>query len=184
MQVSQPFFGLYILEPTVYQDDRGYFYESYNFDKLSAQGLAVAFIQDNHTFSKKGVLRGLHFQLPPKGMGKLVRCTSGKIWDVAVDLRVDSITYKHWFGIELSGENKRQLYLPPGFAHGFYTIEDAEVLYKCTATFSKELEGAVIWNDPELKINWPVTDHSVPLLSQKDQEAPLLAQLNLPAKWE
>lgn len=178
MKIVHPFEGLLVVEPEVFADERGYFMETYNADKFAALGLPTEFKQDNHSASVKGVLRGLHFQLPPKAMGKLVRCTRGKIWDVAVDLRKASATYKQSFGIELSAENKKMLWLPAGFAHGFYALEDCEVLYKCTETYDKAGDGNVAWNDPDLKVLWPVV--GTPALSARDQSAPLLKDLNLP----
>ncbi len=173
-----PIEGLLIVEPDVLGDDRGYFYEVFNADKFRDLGLPAEFLQDNHSSSSQGVLRGLHFQLPPKAMGKLVRCTRGSVWDVAVDLRASSPTYKQYFAIELSSRNRKMLWLPPGFAHGFYALQDCEVLYKCTTTYDKAGDGNVAWNDPELNIPWPVDGTSV--LSARDAAAPKLADLNLP----
>lgn len=178
MKITHPFEGLLVVEPEVFGDDRGFFMETFNADKFAALGLPTEFKQDNHSASVKGVLRGLHFQLPPKAMGKLVRCTRGRIWDVAVDLRKASSTYKQWFAVELSAENKKMLWLPVGFAHGFYALEDCEVLYKCTETYDKAGDGNVAWNDPELKVSWPVS--GAPILSARDQAAPLFKDLNLP----
>lgn len=168
--------GLYIIEPTVYADDRGFFMETYNADKFAQIGINTIFKQDSHSRSVKGVLRGLHFQLPPKPMAKLVRCTRGKLWDVAVDLRRHSPTYKKWFGVELSEENKRMIYIPEGFAHGFYALEDCELVYKCSNTFDGELDSAIAWSDPEIGIEWPIA----PTLSNKDMQAPKLSDTNLP----
>ena len=169
--------GLVVVEPQVFQDDRGFFYESFNADKFAALGLPTSFAQDNHSYSVKGVLRGLHFQLPPKAMGKLVRCTRGKVWDVAVDLRKGSATYKQWFGLELSAENKKMFYIPEGFAHGFYALEDSEVLYKSTNSFAKELDANVAWNDAELNVQWPLLGE--PTLSDRDKAAPAFKDLSL-----
>ncbi len=180
MKALHPLEGLLIIEPEVFGDDRGFFYESFNADKFAALGLPTNFSQDNHSFSVKGVLRGIHFQLPPKAMGKLVRCTRGRIWDMAVDLRKASPTYKQWFGLELTAANKRMLWVPPGFGHGFYTFEDAEVVYKCTETFDKAADANVAWNDPELAINWPLLQGQPPILSARDAAAPRLSVLNLP----
>jgi dTDP-4-dehydrorhamnose 3,5-epimerase len=173
-----PLEGVKVIEPDVFLDDRGFFFESYNTEKFSAMGIDTVFLQDNHSFSKKGVLRGLHFQLPPSSMTKLVRCTKGKLWDVAVDLRKDSPSYLKWFGIELSEENKKMLYVPEGCAHGFYALEDCELLYKVSYTFKKELDGVVAWNDPVFNIVWPLEGESI--LSEKDQKAPLYKDLVLP----
>ncbi len=168
--------GLKIIEPDVFLDDRGFFFESYNAEKFAELGIHTVFVQDNHSFSKKGVLRGLHFQLPPHAMAKLVRCTQGRLWDVSVDLRKNSPTYKQWFGIELSAENKKMLYIPEGCAHGFYALEDCEMLYKASSVFNKELDRAIAWNDPTFAIAWPL----VPALSAKDEAAPRFEGLDLP----
>lgn len=173
-----PLEGLVIIEPDVFADDRGFFFESYNADKFEALGVPSTYLQDNHSYSKQGVLRGLHFQLPPKAMAKLVRCVRGRLWDVAVDLRQDSPTYKQWFGLELSAENKKMLYLPAGFAHGFYALEDCEILYKCSYTYEKSGDGNVRWNDPDLAVAWPLSGE--PLLSDRDQTAPYFKDLTLP----
>lgn len=173
-----PIDGLLVVTPQVFGDERGFFAEVYNADKFAALGLPTEFLQDNHSASVKGVLRGLHFQLPPKAMGKLVRCTRGRVWDVAVDLRKHSPTYKQSFGIELSADNKKVLWLPAGFGHGFYALEDCEVLYKCTHTYDKAGDGNVAWNDPELAVQWPLEGE--PVLSARDHAAPLLKDLNLP----
>ena len=173
-----PIEGLLVVEPDVLGDDRGFFYEVFNADKFRDLGLPTEFVQDNHSSSTAGVLRGLHFQLPPKAMGKLVRCTRGRVFDVAVDLRASSPTYKQHFFIELSADNKKMLWMPPGFAHGFYALTDCEVLYKCTTTYDKAGDGNVAWNDPELNIPWPVD--GTPVLSARDAVAPKLAELDLP----
>ncbi|AOZ50425.1 dTDP-4-dehydrorhamnose 3,5-epimerase [Chromobacterium vaccinii] len=163
-----------ILEPQVYGDERGFFFESFNqkhFEQIT--GLNVQFVQDNHSRSSKGVLRGLHYQLSPHAQGKLVRVISGTVFDVAVDIRQGSPTYGKWVGAELSARNKRQLWIPPGFAHGFYTLSNhAEFLYKTTDYWFPELERSIAWNDPDLAIAWP-TD--TPILSAKDLQAPALA---------
>ena len=168
--------GLLILEPKVFGDDRGFFLESYNqkvFD--DAVGREVRFLQDNHSRSGKGVLRGLHYQLPPHAQGKLVRVTQGAVFDVAVDMRQGSPSFGRWVGIELSGENHRQLWLPPGMAHGFLVISDsADFLYKTTGYYAPEAEGCVRWDDPAIGINWPPLD-CPPVLSRKDAAAPRLA---------
>lgn len=178
MKIIHPFDGLLVIEPEVFADERGFFMETFSADKFAALGLPTEFLQDNHSASVKGVLRGLHFQLPPKPMGKLVRCTRGRVWDVAVDLRQASMTYKQSFGIELSAQNKKMLWLPAGFGHGFYSLEDCEVLYKCTHTYDKASDGNVAWNDPELNVQWPLDGQ--PMLSARDQAAPLLKDLILP----
>lgn len=168
---------LKIIEPAVFGDERGFFFESFNQVKFdTAVGYPVQFVQDNHSRSARGVLRGLHYQLPPHPQGKLVRCTLGEVFDVAVDIRKSSPTFGQWVGVHLSAENKRQFWIPAGFAHGFITLsEHAEFLYKTTDFWSKECEQAIIWNDPEIGIEWPQFD-GTPLLSEKDQNAPNLAQ--------
>ncbi|RZS47467.1 dTDP-4-dehydrorhamnose 3,5-epimerase [Sphaerotilus mobilis] len=168
--------GPLILEPKVFGDARGFFMESWNqrsFD--AAVGHAVTFVQDNHSRSARGVLRGLHFQLPPHAQGKLVRCTQGRVFDVAVDMRASSPTFGRWAGVELSEENHRQFWIPPGFAHGFLVLsESADFLYKTTAFYDQPSEAAVRWDDPSLAIAWPL-DGIEPLLSGKDRDAPSLA---------
>lgn len=166
--------GLLVIEPTVFGDDRGFFYESFNarrFQELT--GVTAEFVQDNHSRSAKNVLRGLHYQIS-QPQGKLVRVTSGTVFDVAVDLRKSSPTFGKWEGIELSAENKRQFWIPPGFAHGFVvTSENAEFLYKTTDYWAPQYERALLWNDPALGIVWPLDGE--PLLSGKDQQGLLLA---------
>ncbi len=163
-----------IITPTVFHDPRGFFFESYNQEVWRARGIHTIFVQDNHSKSVKGTLRGLHFQLPPAAQVKLVRVVRGVIWDVAVDLRVGSPTFGRWVGVELSADNFRQLYIPTGFAHGFCVLSDeAEVLYKTSAVYNRQLERGIIWNDPQLAIAWPVAD---PLLSERDRRAPSLAE--------
>lgn len=165
-----------MFEPRVFSDDRGWFFESYNqsaFDQ--AVGTAIAFVQDNHSLSTRGVLRGLHFQMPPYAQGKLVRVVQGRVWDVAVDIRKSSPRFGQWVGVELSADNRRQLWIPPGFAHGFLTLSDtAEFLYKTTAFYNKASEGAIAWNDPQLAIAWPQIDGASYILADKDAAAPLL----------
>jgi len=154
--------GLLIIEPRVFGDERGFFFESYN-EKVfnEATGVSPRFVQDNHSKSVKGVLRGLHYQLPPKAQGKLVRVVQGEVFDVAVDIRKGSPTYGQWVGEVLSAENKKQLWIPPGFAHGFLTLSDtAEFLYKTTDYWSPEHERAILWNDATLKIDWPLNASS------------------------
>lgn len=162
-----------IITPRVFPDARGFIFESYNQETWRANGIATLFVQDNHSKSTRGTLRGLHFQLPPMAQVKLVRCVRGAVWDVAVDIRVGSPTFGRWVGVELSADNFRQLYVPAGFAHGFCVLSDeAEVLYKTSAVYSKPHEHGIAWNDPRLNITWPVTD---PLLSDRDRVAPSLA---------
>lgn len=168
--------GLLILEPKVFGDERGFFLESFNqkaFD--AAVGSEVRFVQDNHSRSSRGVLRGLHYQLPPHAQGKLVRVTQGAVFDVSVDLRRGSPSFGRWVGVELSGQNHNQLWLPPGLAHGFLvTSHSADFLYKTTNYYAPEAERGVRWDDPALAIAWPALDVE-PLLSAKDAAAPLLA---------
>lgn len=167
--------GVVLIEPEVYSDQRGAFFESYNRQKFLALGLDQDWPQDNHSISKQGVLRGLHFQYPPRPMPKLVRCTRGKIFDVVVDMRQDSPTFKRWLGVELSAENKRMLFMPEGTAHGFYALEDCEILYKCGALFDKELDGGFAWNDPEIGVEWPPGGE--PILSDRDKNQPSFAEI-------
>nr|UEO57245.1 dTDP-4-dehydrorhamnose 3,5-epimerase [Morganella morganii] len=158
-----------IIEPKVFGDERGFFYESYNHKNFEqAVGKEVNFVQDNHSKSTKGVLRGLHFQKAPYSQGKLVRCIPGEVFDVAVDIRENSDTYGEWVGIVLSAENKRQLWIPEGFAHGFLVLsETAEFLYKATNYYHPESEGGIIWNDKNISIDWPIDNNNI-ILSQKD----------------
>jgi len=167
-----PLEGLLILQPRVFADDRGFFFESYSAADLAPHGLTASFVQDNHSKSSVGVLRGLHFQREPYAQGKLVRVVKGRVWDVAVDLRPGSPTLGRWFGLELSEENRTMFYIPPGFAHGFLTLEnDTEFLYKCTAGYHKESEGAYRWDDPTFAIAWPRVDAPI-VVSEKDGKAP------------
>ncbi|MDB5961514.1 MAG: rfbC [Massilia sp.] len=163
-----------ILEPTVFGDERGFFFESFNERKFrELTGVDAAFVQDNHSKSAKGVLRGLHYQLQ-QTQGKLVRVVAGAVFDVAVDIRKSSPTFGKWVGVELSSDNKRQLWVPPGFAHGFVTIsENAEFLYKTTDYYAPEYERAILWNDPAIGIDWPLDE--APQLSGKDKAGKLLA---------
>jgi len=167
--------GLLIIEPRVFGDERGFFFESFNEQAFNAAtGNTLAFVQDNHSKSTKGVLRGLHYQLPPRAQGKLVRVVQGEVFDVAVDIRKDSSTYGQWVGEILSADNKKQLWIPPGFAHGFLTLSDtAEFLYKTTDYWSPEHERAIIWNDEKIKIQWPVIETGY-FLSNKDSNAEAL----------
>ena len=168
-----------IIEPTVFGDERGFFFESFNQQRFEAAiGYTVPFVQDNHSRSAKGVLRGLHYQLAPHAQGKLVRVIAGEVFDVAVDIRPGSASFGQWVGVHLSAANKRQLWVPPGFAHGFVTLSDnTEFLYKTTDYWFKELERAIAWNDPELAIAWPLDGQ--PQLSPKDATAPGLRQAEL-----
>jgi dTDP-4-dehydrorhamnose 3,5-epimerase len=168
--------GVLIVEPKVFGDARGFFMESFNQKAFNeAVGREIVFVQDNHSRSSKGVLRGLHYQLPPHAQGKLVRVTQGSVFDVAVDIRQGSATFGKWVGVELSGENHRQLWLPPGMAHGFLvTSESADFLYKATDYYAPQAEGCVLWSDPELQIEWPDVG-ARPQLAAKDAAAPPLS---------
>lgn len=165
--------GLLIIEPNVYGDHRGWFSETYNENTFNDHGIDIAFKQDNHSFSaQKGVLRGLHFQNDPYAQTKLVRCTKGRIWDVAVDLRKSSPTYLNWVGIELTEDNHKQFLIPQGFAHGFVTLEEnCEVQYKVDNVYNKSSDRSIKYNDPVINVKWPVKDV---VLSEKDIKAPLL----------
>lgn len=176
---ATPIEGVLILEPQVFGDERGFFMESFNQRAFnSAVGADVSFVQDNHSRSARGVLRGLHFQRGEHAQGKLVRVTSGSVFDVAVDIRVDSPTFGQWFAVELSGTNHKQLWVPPGLAHGFLvTSESADFLYKTTAYYAPAQEGCLRWDDPDLAIQWPI-DGMTPSLSAKDAAAPLLRNAN------
>ena len=161
-----------VLEPKVFGDERGFFLESYNEKTFESLGLPTRFMQDNHSGSRKGVLRGLHYQLK-QPQGKLVRALRGEIYDVAVDLRRDSAQFGKWFGLVLSAENKRQLWVPPGFAHGFLVLSDfAEVLYKATELYAPAFERSILWSDPAISIEWPLDGD--PTLSEKDKAGSLL----------
>ncbi|MDI9242908.1 dTDP-4-dehydrorhamnose 3,5-epimerase [Fusibacillus kribbianus] len=162
--------GLYVIEPTVFPDARGYFMETYNYNDFKEAGLDMVFVQDNQSMSVQGVLRGLHFQ-KQYPQGKLVRVVNGTVFDVAVDLRSDSATYGKWFGVELSAENKKQFYISPGFAHGFLVLsEKAEFVYKCTDFYHPGDEGGVAWNDPEIGIEWPIQPGVELIISDKDKK--------------
>ncbi|MBF0501616.1 MAG: dTDP-4-dehydrorhamnose 3,5-epimerase [Candidatus Riflebacteria bacterium] len=164
---------LIIVEPLVFCDTRGFFMETYHKKKFIEGGINVEFVQDNHARSGKGALRGLHFQ-NPNAQGKLVRVTLGEVYDIAVDIRPGSATFGNWLGIELSAENKRMLYIPPGFAHGYCVTTDvAEFVYSCTDFYAPQHESGIIWNDPALAITWPISD---PILSDKDKRLPTLAE--------
>lgn len=159
--------GVLLLEPRVFEDSRGWFMETYHGPRLSLAGINVSFVQDNHSFSREGVLRGLHYQIRMP-QGKLVRVVRGAVFDVAVDLRRLSPTFGRWHGVKLSAENRLQLYIPEGFAHGFLSLSDrAEVIYKCTDVYQPEHERTLLWNDPEVGIEWPIDGY--PILSDKDE---------------
>jgi dTDP-4-dehydrorhamnose 3,5-epimerase len=169
--LDTPLSGLKIIEPNVFADDRGYFFESYHADKLLNQGIDCTFVQDNESFSSYGVIRGLHYQLSPYAQAKLVRVISGKVFDVAVDIRKGSPTFGQWYGIELSSENKRQLFIPRGFAHGFSVLSQSAIFtYKCDGYYNKESERSIRFDDPDLAIDWHIpADKS--LVSEKDLQA-------------
>lgn len=172
--VQCPISGPIILEPKVFGDDRGFFLESWSADGFRAAGLGMDFTQDNHSQSNRGVLRGLHYQ-NPDAQGKLVRVVAGRIWDVVVDMRRTSPKFGAWFGVELSGANKRMLWVPEGFAHGFLTLEDdTHMLYKCTAPYDPAQEHILAWNDPQVAIEWPLNGLK-PLLSDKDRRGRALS---------
>ncbi|MEZ0582840.1 dTDP-4-dehydrorhamnose 3,5-epimerase [Erwinia sp. STN24] len=163
-----------IIEPKVFGDDRGFFYESFNQAIFNeAVGRSVAFVQDNHSMSKKGVLRGLHYQLAPHAQGKLVRCVEGEVFDVAVDIRKSSPTFGQWVGVNLSAKNHRQLWIPEGFAHGFVTLsERVQFIYKTTNYYAPQSERSIMWNDPDINIQWPEAGNI--MLSGKDEKGLLL----------
>ena len=169
--------GLLVLHPQVFGDERGWFMESFNQQRFEAALKALnlpipTFVQDNHSCSQKGVLRGLHFQREPYAQGKLVRVVQGKVWDVAVDIRPNSKTYGEWVGVELSAENKTIFWIPEGFAHGFIALEDdTQFLYKTTNYYNKESEASIVWNDPTLAIKWPLEQVGEVLVSEKDKKA-------------
>ena len=172
--------GLLIIKPDDFKDERGYFFESYNKERFAKAGLNMDFVQDNESKSDKGVLRGLHFQKPPHAQGKLVRVIKGAVMDVAVDLRKESPTYGKWESVVLTEENKLQFWIPEGFAHGFVALEDNTIFnYKCTNVYNKESEGSILWNDPDININWNIDN---PILSEKDKISPLFKNFESPFK--
>ncbi len=175
--VNTPLPGVIIIEPRIFNDERGFFLESYKKSDFIKNGISTEFLQDNHSLSSKNILRGLHFQNPPFEQAKLVRAVKGAVWDVAVDIRKDSPYFKKWFGLELSDENKKMLYIPEGFAHGFLALTDeVHLLYKCSNEYSAKHDAGIIWNDPDIGIKWPADN---PVLSEKDRELPLLRDIIL-----
>ncbi len=169
--------GVVIIEPQVFFDDRGYFFESFSQQRFNEQVVPITFVQDNESKSSYGVLRGLHFQKPPFAQSKLVRVVKGKVLDVAVDLRKDSLTFGQYESVVLSEENKRQFFIPQGFAHGFAVLsEEAIFQYKCDNYYAPQSEGSVRWNDPTIGIDWQLPEKDI-ILSAKDEKAPLLSQL-------
>jgi dTDP-4-dehydrorhamnose 3,5-epimerase len=166
-----PLSGVLVIEPRVFKDDRGYFAETYHLERYREAGITLPFVQDNTSHSVRGTLRGMHFQ-EPRAQGKLVSCTRGVIWDAVVDIRKGSPTFGKWFGVELDAQTARQIWVPPGFAHGFCVLSDeADVSYKCTDLYTPAAERSIVWNDPDVGIDWPVRS---PLLSPKDAAAPRL----------
>lgn len=165
--------GVLIIEPSVYEDNRGFFMEAWHHEHYSTVGIREQFVQDNISVSKRGVLRGLHFQNPGQ-QGKLVSCLRGEVFDVAVDLRTDSPTFKKWVGVTISETNRKQLYIPGGFAHGFKVLSsEAVFVYKCTEYYRREFEHSLCWNDPDIAIEWPGESH---IMSDKDAHAPFLSE--------
>ncbi|MEQ8707270.1 MAG: dTDP-4-dehydrorhamnose 3,5-epimerase [Phaeodactylibacter sp.] len=170
--LNTPIKGLKIFEPQVWKDDRGYFYEAFNQQRFKEAGIAVPFVQDNQARSTRGVLRGLHYQVGEHAQAKLVRVIEGEVLDMVVDIRPDSATYGQWFSIRLSAENKRQLFVPRGFAHGYLVLSPtAEFFYKCDNFYSKEHEGGIIFDDPKLAIDWEIDQEEL-ILSEKDKVLP------------
>ena len=170
--------GVLIVEPKVFGDNRGWFMETYSKRDFEAAGIMADFVQDNRSYSsKKGIIRGLHFQKNPMCQAKLLTCLKGEILDVAVDLRKDSPTYKKWISVKLTAENKKQIFIPKGFAHGFVTLtDDVEIMYKCDELYAPEYEGGIRFDDPEIGVDWGITD---PILSEKDKNAPFLKDIEL-----
>ena len=176
--------GIVVIEPVVYRDSRGFFMETYKASEFSGAGISYEFVQDNHSMSDRGVLRGLHYQIEPAQQGKLIRVVSGSIFDVALDIRRGSPTFGRYLAFRLTAEEKKMVWIPPGFAHGFLSLEDGtELLYKATSEYNASLERGILWNDPDLKIDWPSNN---PIVSEKDSEHPRLkdADLGYPAKTE
>lgn len=170
--------GVYVLTPKVFGDNRGWFMETYSKRDLAEAGITAEFVQDNRSYSaQKGIVRGLHFQTPPCAQAKLLSCLKGSIMDVAVDLRKTSPTFKQWIAVELTAENKKQIFIPKGFAHGFVTLsDDVEIMYKVDAFYAPEHDGGIRWNDPDIGVEWGVTD---PILSEKDKSSPFLRDIAL-----
>lgn len=170
-----------LIKPRIYEDERGFFFESFNYKQFAKiVGAEYSFLQDNHSRSSRGVIRGLHYQKKPVEQGKLVRVISGEVFDVAVDIRPDSPNFGKWVGVHLSAQNKYQLWIPPGFAHGFMTLsEESEFLYKTTSYYSPKHEGRIIWNDPDIAIDWPISSvNGQIIVSEKDQQGQELAIFN------
>lgn len=185
-KICTPLEGLYIIEPTKFEDDRGYFMETYNRKEFFSLGIVKDFVQDNHSKSKKGVLRGLHFQIKCP-QEKLVRVIRGSVYDVAVDCRRRSPTFKNYFGIELSEKNQKMLYIPKGFAHGFLAItEEVNLIYKVTDYFMAEYDGGIVWNDPDIMILWPFEENGIvkPIVSDKDKNLPRINDIEIPFTYQ
>lgn len=171
--------GLYIIEPKIFDDPRGYFFESYNYESLEREGIYIRFVQDNQSKSDHGVIRGLHYQLEPKAQTKLVRVLSGRIYDVAVDIRRGSPTFGEWFGIELTDDNHKQLLVPKGFAHRFSVLSDTAIVhYKCDEFYAPAFDAGIIYSDATLNIDWKIPDNKV-IVSEKDNKLPLLNDANI-----
>lgn len=178
--IKTPIEGLLVIEPQIFRDARGYFVETYNEERYQQAGITARFVQDNQSCSSYGVVRGLHFQRPPYTQAKLVCCTQGRVLDVAVDLRKDSKTYGQWYSVELSEGNKRQFFIPRGFAHGFSVLSEKAVFtYKCDNLYHPEADGGILLSDPDLKIDWRIPENER-ILSDKDTKHPLLKDLNNP----
>jgi dTDP-4-dehydrorhamnose 3,5-epimerase len=177
---NMPIEGLVVVAPRLFPDDRGFFMETFKESDFLKAGINARFVQDNHSRSSKGTLRGLHFQKPPHAQAKLVRCIRGRLWDVAVDLRSGSPTYKKWHGVELSEESRAMFFIPAGFAHGFVALEDGtELQYKCSAEYNSQSDGGIRWDDPDLGVEWPLKDV---LVSSKDAGLPRFKDINPPFK--
>lgn len=177
--ISTPIEDLLIIEPQVFGDERGFFIETWQAARYKEAGIEGDFVQDNHSRSRRGILRGLHYQIQSP-QGKLVRVTEGEVFDVAVDLRRSSETFGQWYGVTLSADNHRQVWVPPGFAHGFYVLsESADFNYKCTNYYSPEFERSLLWNDATVGIEWPLVAGELPQLSQKDEEGLPLAEVEV-----
>ena len=178
--IKTPIEGLLVIEPQVFKDARGYFVETYNEKRYREAGIEVRFVQDNQSCSSYGVVRGLHFQRPPYSQAKLVTCTVGRVLDVAVDLRKDSPTFGQWFSVELNEENKRQFFIPKGFAHGFSVLSNQAIFtYKCDELYHPEADGGLLLNDPDLAIDWQVPEE-LRIISEKDKKHPLLRDFASP----
>ncbi|WP_028973384.1 dTDP-4-dehydrorhamnose 3,5-epimerase [Spirochaeta cellobiosiphila] len=174
-----PIEGLYVIHPRVFRDDRGWFLETFKISDFKNAGITEDFVQDNHSFSSRGVLRGIHFQKAPFSQGKLVRTIDGCVWDVAVDLRKDSNTFGKAYGVKLDSKNGTMLYIPPSFGHGFLVLSDTvHFLYKCTKEYHPNVDCGIRWNDPDLNIPWPIVDGMKLIISNKDCQQPLLKEIN------